>query len=326
MNLVKKGVIIGTTACLGITAYASISHGIGSVKALENASNNMSNLTENAQNLNNLEMSLNNLLLAANRINFISDNLISVSSDYMQTLQQDGLNSGSNLGYNSNSQNSLNRTSSTQNNAINGTSQTRSSTSNMNENQTSTQTARTRRNQYPDQIPTTTIGSNETTTLFFNGDVKNDIARLNTNATDVKNMLTSVNMSVASNMNFDDYTKALNMAADNLNAFSTMSLSRNSSDYPVSRRLALASIRISNQALEEIKAKINGNSTNNVRTNSMNNGSFNVNGINNTSNTNNNQNSQNLTTNVSNQTSSTSSTNGSNLTNMPNRSTTNFNR
>lgn len=302
MNIVKKGVILGTTACLGITAYACLPHGFGSAKAIENSSNSLNSLTETAQNLSNLEMSLNNLLLATNRISYINDNLISVNSDYMTSLQKD------NLG-----------TQTTQSN-----SNTNSTT--RNSNQTGTQTANTQNL----ASQTTTGYQNSRNNNYsaqpnmFYMNVNNELSRLNTNASDVRNMLSSVNMQNYSSINFDDYAKALNMAADNLNGFSTMSLSKNTNDYPVSRRLALASIRISNQALEEIKNKIGGNSainnTASQTTTYLSNGTNNqTNDVNNMSNGNAEQ---------SNSTTAASRTVPSvnNTTNMPSRTTTNFNK
>lgn len=222
MNLVKKGLLFGTCACLGITLYASLGQETGKASALEDA--NLTSLTENAQNLSNLEASLNNLLLATNRINFINNNLISVSSNYMLSLQ------GSNTTLNSGNVSASQTTQNTANSA-----QLYSSTQNS-------------------QLSTENYGTNK----FFAGRMNDELSKLNTSASDVRGMLGSISLETAKSINFNDYAKALNMAAENLNNFSSLSLGERTNDYPVSKRLAFASIRISNQALDQIKAKIGG--------------------------------------------------------------------
>lgn len=225
MNIIKKATLFGSVACMGITLYAALGTGAGQTKAANLASEDMTTLTESAQNMSNLEMSINNLLIATNRINFINDNIISVGRDYTFSLR--GLQ---NEKVAQNSQNASNQGQTEQNSIV-----------------------------YDGQFSRNS------------GDVRKmppapnalnmELARLNTNAQNVRNMLYSMNLETTRDINFADITKTLNMAADNLNSFSDLALNQNAKDYPNARRLAFASVRISNNALEQIKRETNRNET-----------------------------------------------------------------
>ena len=225
MNIIKKATLFGSVACMGITLYAALGTSAGQTKAANLASEDMTNLTESAQNMSNLEMSINNLLIATNRINFINDNIISVGRDYTFSLR--GLQ---NENMTQTEQNVLNQGQTEQNSIV-----------------------------YDGQFARN------------NGDVRRmppapnvlnmELSRLNTNAQNVRDMLYSINLETARGTNFADITKTLNMAADNLNSFSDLALNQNAKDYPNARRLAFASVRISNNALEQIKRETNRNET-----------------------------------------------------------------
>ena len=259
MNLIKKTVVFGATACLGITLYASLEGSASEAKAVE--TNNLTSLTENSQSLNNLEMSINNLLLATNRINFINENLISVNDNYLVNLQNSQQTTRGETSTTS-AQGSMAKSQTfRQNSSLNGT--------NVRNNSTTTSTRLNIQNSQ----------DGNSMAMPFANRMNTELMRLNTNAQDVRSMLLTANYTSSQNINFDDYTKALNMAADTLNTFSETALNKSSNDYPVSKRLAFASIRISNDALEQIKSKISGNS---ISLNSQNSNNVNLSNTTNT--------------------------------------------
>ena len=237
MNFIKKATLFGSAACLGITLYASLGQSIGQTKAVNTSSTDMANLTESAQSLTDFEMSLNNILLATNRINFINDNLISVNRDYLTRWQ------------NTTSQNT---NQSTRDMSIQNTFSNTGS-NNLADRQTFSSTENGVKFIRPNSSLNTLPKRN------LSDMINNELTMLNENAQSVRNMLSGVDFQTARYIDFEDYTKTLNMAADNINTFSETSLSQSGKEFSNAKRLAFASVKISNDALEQIRNKIDKN-------------------------------------------------------------------